>query len=228
MKKLAILTLTALLASCAQTQRPSTPDRVIDRALRSAPGTAQPSKIVATELAFARMAREKGQWTAFAEFAADGGLLFGRNGAVEAKPFVKALDNPPEAVQWEPYQVWMSCDATIGVTTGGFADPEGSVGRFNTVWERQRNGEYKYRFDFGIPLEAALDKPDLIGSEIGNCNTPTEWRADLPADARYSRDGSLAWRFELVGEGTREYQVWLAGEEGYDSVIEIALPPAAQ
>ncbi len=37
---------------------------------------ADPAKVIATELAFARAAQEKGQWTAFAEFAADDAVMF--------------------------------------------------------------------------------------------------------------------------------------------------------
>src|SRR5690606_22688854 len=42
-------------------------DREFDERIRRA----DPGKVVAAEIAFARTAQEKGQWTAFAEFAAD-------------------------------------------------------------------------------------------------------------------------------------------------------------
>ena len=62
---IALLALVTGLAGCGP-QKPSGPsDVVIERALQGAPGAAQPSSIVTTELAFARAAREKGQWTAF-------------------------------------------------------------------------------------------------------------------------------------------------------------------
>ena len=48
-----------LLASCASGP-PRTPVRVIERALAGAPGAAQPSKVVATEIAFARAAAQDG------------------------------------------------------------------------------------------------------------------------------------------------------------------------
>ena len=185
---------------------------------------ANPGKVVATELAFARAAQEDGQWTAFAEYAADGGLLFGRSGAVEAKPWLKTQENPPAAVQWEPHRVWSSCDGSLAVTQGGFVDPDGQVGTFNTVWQRQADGEYRWVFDFGYPQADAPVKPEIIASKVATC----EQRLAAPAveqGARVStsQDGTLAWSFDLVGEGERRYAVWLAGEEGWEQVVAVNL-----
>ena len=37
----------------------------------------------------------------------------------------------------------------LAVSQGRYRDPEGKVGNFVTVWERQGNGEYRYVFDAG-------------------------------------------------------------------------------
>ncbi len=76
---------------------------------------ADPAKVIATELAFARAAQEKGQWTAFAEFAADDAVMFVPE-QVNAKEWLKRQKNPPQAVRWQPHQVWSSCDGTLAVT----------------------------------------------------------------------------------------------------------------
>ena len=84
--RVAVALLAIALAGCAAQNGPRD---VYQRMLKP---TANPSTVVATELAFARAAQEDGQWTAFAEYAADGGLIFGRNGAIEAKPWLKASE----------------------------------------------------------------------------------------------------------------------------------------
>lgn len=187
--------------------------------------TANVAKVVATELAFARAAREEGQWTAFAEYAADGGLLFGRNGAIEAKPWLAEQENPPAAVAWEPHRVWSSCDGSLAVTQGGFRDPAGQVGTFNTVWQRQRDGEYRWVFDFGYPQREAPSKPEMIASQIANCDVqlkePTRAGG---ATLSTSRDGSLAWSHHFVGEGERHYDVWIASKDGWQQVVDVEIP----
>ena len=199
-----------------------------DRYARLLPPKAEVSKVIATELAFARAAREKGQWTAFAEYAADGAMLFGQNGAIEAKPWLKQQQDPPQAVAWEPHRVWSSCDGTIAVTQGGFRDPEGTVGTFNTVWHRQADGEYLYAFDFGFPQDSPPVAPDLIQSGIASCaKGAVSAQPETGIPLRYSRDRTLAWGFQTVGEGERLYAVWIAGEAGWQQVVDVALPPAA-
>ena len=117
----------ALLAvtACAGQQGPRYAEGVIDRALAGAPGMAQPSDIVTTELAFARLAQEKGQWTAFREYAADGALFFGPTGVSEAKPWLEKQPDPAQAVAWDAHQIWMSCDGSLAGEDTGAAKSAG-------------------------------------------------------------------------------------------------------
>ena len=220
--RIAIVGIALALSACASGQYPR------DRYERLLTPTAKPSKVIATELAFAREAREEGQWTAFREYAAPGALIFGRTGAIEAMPWLRTQSDPAEAVAWAPHRVWASCDGSLAVTQGGFREPGGQVGTFNTVWQRQRNGEYKYVFDFGFPQDTAPQAPDAIAALVADCTTPVEASAALPLDARYSGDRSLAWRFELVGEGTRTYDVWIARGDAYEQVVDIDVPPVSE
>ena len=75
---------------------------------------ANPGEVVATELAFARVAREKGQWTAFADYAAKDAVMFVPY-KVRAQQWLKGRANPAQTVAWEPYEVWSSCDGSIAV-----------------------------------------------------------------------------------------------------------------
>ncbi|XUU61259.1 hypothetical protein ACRAQ6_03025 [Erythrobacter sp. HA6-11] len=248
MKRLALLiVLTATLAACGQ-QRPRIPDQVINRALAGAPGEAQPSEVVKAELEFARAARDTGQWTAFRSFAAPGAIIHGRNGPIVADPWLASQSNPEKAVQWEPRAVWMSCDGALAVSSGRFVDPEGLVGTYVTVWERQNDRSYKWTYDVASPdnpqppareplpdlgpEDIVVTRMDSIRGLVAHCPRAGESVPAAPAvtitdDAsqggRMSRDGTLRWRWEHNGPGQRRVVVdWLTPgkwEVGLDQAL---------
>lgn len=214
------------LTACAGGGRPKgPPTAAINRVLASAPGAAQPSTIVAAELAFSRAARDRGQWTAFRQFAAPGALLHGPDGPFLIEPWLATQQDPPVAVQWQPRVIAMSCDGATAVSHGRYRDPQGKVGNFVTVWERQADGAYRFTFDVGgddVPQPAAR-KPvedgdyvvtaiDAVQGLVATCPRGTEsvppppaipMGEDGKADARLSRDGTLRYRWEHRGDGTR-------------------------
>jgi len=230
MNKLMTVSLIALaLTACAGSGGPPRPNKrqlaQIDRALTTAPGAAQPSTIVAAELAFSRAARERGQWTAFRMFMAPGALLHGKNGPFPIEPWLATQTDPPAAVQWEARAVAMSCDGALAVSQGRLTTPDGKVGNFVTVWERQGNGEYRYTFDAGgldvpqppprKPVEDGnfvVTAIDAVQGLVATCprgGAPVPPPPAIPigedgkADARLSRDGTLRWRWEHRADGTR-------------------------
>ena len=91
----AALVASLLLTACATGPGPETRREFYERRVLRA----NPSKVIATELAFARTAQEKGQWTAFAEFATDDATMFVPE-PVNAKDWLKRQVNPPRAVAW--------------------------------------------------------------------------------------------------------------------------------
>ena len=231
------------LAACSSTPRPKMPVERIERVLAQAPGEAQPSKVVATELAFSRAAREDGQWTAFRRFAAPGAVIHGRNGIVEAEPWLATLDDPDEPVAWAPQAVWMSCDSQLAISLGRFQDPDGLVGSFVTVWQRQRDGDYRWQYDMGAPddpqppqkqdtaavaNEIVVTGLDMVEGHVADCPKRDETMPPPPAlainDARYkvaaSPDGTLRWRWEHRDDGSRRVVVYILSEgewrEGFD------------
>ena len=172
---------------------------------------ADPAKVIATELAFARAAQEKGQWTAFAEFAADDAVMFVPQ-QVNAKEWLKKQKNPPQAVRWQPHQVWSSCDGTLAVTKGAWQRADGSVGYFTTVWRRDRKGNYDWVMDQGDGLEQPLAAPEMIGSKVAQCHIPTPRPAPgvpitEPGDQfsnGQSDDGTLQWHVIARPDGSRK------------------------
>ena len=222
----ALLALGALALSACASQRPKgPPPAVINRVLAGAPGAGQPSTIVAAEIAFARAAREQGQWTAFRQFAAPGALLHGANGPFPIEPWLATQTDPPEAVQWEPRAVVVSCDGALAVSQGRYRDPAGKVGNFVTVWERQSSGEYRYVFDAGgddvpqPPPRPKVEDGDIVVTSIdavlGLVASCPRGGSEIPpppaipvgedgkTDAKLSRDGTLRWRWEHRADGTR-------------------------
>jgi len=141
-------------------------------------GIGNPSALIAAESAFSRLAREKGQWTAFAETAAETAEMFVPE-RVLAKAWLKGRANPPVPVQWQPSAVWISCDGGTGVTFGAL---QGDRNRwFSTVWERQKKGEYKWVLDQGGTLAAPLKGSDFITGKVADC--PARPRRDPLAEA---------------------------------------------
>ena len=250
-----ILVIPLTLAACAGSGGPPKPNKrmvaMIDRALTTAPGAAQPSTIVGVELAFSRAARENGQWTAFRQFAAPGALLHGADGPFAIEPWLLTQTDPAQAVQWNPRVVAMSCDGALAVSQGRYRDPQGKVGSFVTVWERQPDGSYKYTFDAGgddvpqppPPPRASVQEGDIVVTEIdavqglvaicprgGNPVPPPPAMPigeDGKADAKLSRDGTLRWRWEHRADGTR----YAAAEYFYQgrwlTAIEQSLAPTS-
>lgn len=230
---IACATLMPVLAACANTPGPRYSDSAIDRALATAGGAAQPGKIVAAESAFARAAREDGQWTAFRAFAAPGAIIHGSDGGVSAADWLAGRADPDEAVRWAPRAVMMSCDGVLAVSRGRFLTPESAVGTFVTVWQQRRDGEYRWVYD-----AATLDDPqpvreddappgddeivvtalDMVQGRVADCDRGADTPA-LPAHFAERRaqdgtwiapDGTLSFHWRHVDTGRREMSVlWL-------------------
>lgn len=209
------------------------------RGPRIGPGSANPSALVAAELAFARAAREDGQWTAFRDFAADGAIMFVPQ-PVLARDWLRGRDNPPAAVQWEPYEVWMSCDGSLGVTRGAWHKPDGSVGYFTTIWERGKKGDYRWILDQGDALASPLDAPDMVSASVADCPVRAG-RGDgdrgagtqRPAEAAmegsgHSRDGTLAWSYHVDADLGRKLAVMLRKGGQMEQVVSLAVAPPAK
>jgi hypothetical protein len=220
---LAVALAASLLAGCGAGGPPRPTLSPGERAAQFLRGN--PSAIVAAELAFARAAQEKGQWTAFADYATDDAVMFVPE-AVRAKTWLKGRANPAEAVRWQPHQVWASCDGTLAASKGAWQRPDGSTGYFTTLWSRQRNGAYKWVLDQGDSVAQPLEAPAMIGGTVADCPARTnrfERGERLPSatltapacDAGTCRgggasaDGTLVYGYSVAPSGARELTVQL-------------------
>lgn len=224
-RALALVALAALLSACASGRPRGPSDEVINRVLAGAPGEAQPSRIVSREIEYARAAREKGLFTAAAQFAAPGAIFHTRNGGVDAFGLFAQLPDPETATQWAPRTVVMSCDGALALSQGRFVDGEGYVGNYVTTWVRQSDGSYLWSYDVagrddpqppprrefedGDIVVTALDSIRGLVASCPRDGEPVPPPPAIPigedgaADAKLSSDGTLRWRWEHRGDGTK-------------------------
>lgn len=217
-------------------------DRPADRAPR--PSYANPSAVIAAELGFARDAQARGQWTAFAASAANDAVMFVPQ-MVWAQAWLKGRANPPRAVQWQPHEVWSSCDGSLIVSRGAWQGASGrETGWFTTLWQRQGDGSYKWVLDHGDAVSTPLPAPEMIAAEVADCPPRTARPAgsgdgekgrkpakpakpvavrDLPPldpvhRAGAALDGSLRWAVDVAPDGARRLQV-LWRRDGAERVL---------
>jgi len=218
----AAVTMAALACSVsADAQRRGRPGEI--------PLGANPSAVIAAELAFARAAQEKGQWTAFAEYAADDAVMFVPQ-AVKAKDWLKKQKNPPKAVAWQPHHVWSSCDGTLAVTKGAWQQADGTSGYFTTIWQRQkkRDGSYKWVLDQGDTLAQPLEAPEFLQAEVADC--PRGRRAPLNAvtEPKSSNDGTLRYDWNVAENGARHLEVRMLVDGEMKTVLTSDVDAAGQ
>ena len=228
MKRRLILATAALglaLGGCATSSVPQ----------RDLPTVARPDAVIATELSFARAAQEEGQWSAYRRFADNDAVMFVPQ-AVDARRWLDGRDDPAQSLSWQTHQVWSSCDGTLAVTRGAFQQPDGRSGYFTTVWERQRDGEYRWVVDHADFLPLPLDAPTMVSARNADCTPGVDrsaaartWQANFDPDnigaegARAnggaSADGTLQWGWATAPNGDRIVAVGIADGEGYNTVI---------
>lgn len=202
---------------------------------RRPPPAINPSAVIAAELGFARLAQDKGQWTAFRETAADGAVMFVPQRVLAAK-YLGGRANPPKSVTWQPHAVTMSCDGSAAVSTGAWQQPDGSHGYFTTIWRRQKDGNFKWLLDHGDAIAGpATPAPEFISAKLADCGLmlpPAGFRVE-PGDDRQSGasdDGTLTWSSTVRPDGSRRVLVWKrAGDTmvvALDNIVA-APPPSA-
>jgi hypothetical protein len=195
--------------------------------------SANPSAVVAAEIAFNRLAQDKGQWTAFRETAAKDAVMFVPD-MVNAQAWLKGRKDPPASVKWQPEKVLMSCDGSIGVTTGRWQQPDGTQGYFTTIWRRDEKGRWKWVLDHGDAVAAPPPAPDFIATRLAICprgmRPPPPPAADVKPVATpgigASEDGSLKWTTEVRADKSRRITISLMNNAAYEEALinDVAAP----
>ncbi len=165
-----------------------------DPAQRPQRAYANPSALIAADIALARLAREKGQWTAFRETADDAAEMF-EGQRVLAKTALKDRKDPPAPVKWAPQSAWISCDGTAGLTFGAWQGPSSANGEYVTVWQRQFKGktDWKWVLDDGQDLAEPLRGVDWAEGKVADCSArkrPDGDTAPSPGSKRERKEDS--------------------------------------
>jgi len=205
------------------------------------PGLAQKAKeptalesMVATELAFARMAKEQGIRPSFMAFIAEDGILF-RPRAVKGKQWM--IDNPLPASDKHPLLSWYPAIADIalagdmGYTTGPWEFRQDindakavAFGNFLTVWKRQADGSWKFAIDLGIsnpqPGEAIQpwQMPHNYLRNVGGTGAGASHKEDITAlmdrEREFSRDSvSRGARQAFEDRADRDVRLFRNGQQ---------------
>ncbi len=186
-----------------------------------------PSGVVAAEIAFNRMAREDGLWTAFRELAADDAVMLIPQ-AVNAQEWLKAKTDPATAPQWEAEAIYMSCDGRTAASQGGFKNEAALQGYFTTIWQRRydiraADADWKFLFDHGGFAGETRTKPDFVKTRIASCKGAVP--AQVPqANTRMSRDQTLKWTWDVKADTARTLTVSLWNGSAYETVIQDDIP----
>ena len=214
---------------------------------------ADPGKVAATDFAFARAARENGQWSAFAEYAAPDAQLDEQGGFVAASSGLSLRTNPAQSVSWAPQIVWSSCDGTLAVSSGRFQQVDGKVGTYMTAWQLQPRGLYRWIYRISAlddpqpvrraPVETpsgedviVVEQLSVIEGKAADCTASGE-PAPAPApeiiadSSQYqigrSADGTLQYRWEHRAVGSRRLVVDYVRDGAWERVLNLAVPAAS-
>lgn len=206
-------------------------------------GYANPSAVIAAELALSRDAATRGETTALAAAAAPEAVVFTPKLAW-AHTWLKTRANPPAAPRWQPRAVWSSCDGALVFSRGDWTDTAGHAGWYTRLWQRQEDGAYKWLAATSGPLAKADAEFDMIAAEVADCPArkarglgdeprkrdkppkPVKVK-NLPAidplqHGGASPDGSLRWEVRVdAGGGAHLEATWRKGG------VEQALPSGA-
>lgn len=174
-----------------------------------------PSSVFAAEIAFNRLVRDKGQWTAFRETAADDAIMFVPE-RVLAKQWLKGRADPAQPVSWTPSTIYVSCDGNSAASTGNWTRADGAVGYFTTIWRRDKKGAWKWVVDHGDTLAQPRKASEFLIGKVASCKPrPKDDAAPVPPV-----DDSLIWSADAAPDGGRHVTVRMWNGSAYDMVID--------
>jgi hypothetical protein len=184
-----------------------------------------PQTALDAERAFARDARTLGQWTAFRKWAASDATMFAPQ-PIKAQAWLKDRKDPAKAIAWWPTASYVSCDGSLAVNTGGWKQPDGSVGYFTTVWAKQIGGGWKWIVDSGDQSTIAQSARAIPKIRSASCQGKAlEVEPALSVDDAgsmalgQSHDRTLWWRWEAGPNGGRLFSAYLWNGKSFDPVI---------
>lgn len=190
----------------------------------------QPKTALDAERSFDQAAARNGQWTAFRAFAAPDAIMFVPQ-PINAQAWLKDRKDPPQTVRWQATASYVSCDGDTAVNTGNWQRPDGSVGYFTTVWQRQSDGSWRWVLDSGDALKTARPATSPAATRA-SCDPPIvpftspPTVSGVPSGHGSSKDQTLSWDWSLGTDGSRTLSVNLkTGMFGGTVIDDRVAPP---
>jgi ketosteroid isomerase-like protein len=110
--------------------------------------------VKAREIAFAKTMADR-DLEAFATFISEEAIFFNGNEPLRGKAAVKAVwsgyfNSPQAPFSWHPDMVEALESGGLAISSGPVLSPAGEeVGRFNSIWRKEPDGEWRVVFDKG-------------------------------------------------------------------------------
>jgi hypothetical protein len=218
------LGLAALAASCTTAKKPF-PIKL----------SANPSALVAEEIALKQAATLRGTAAALREFAAPDAVLFVPR-PVAAPAYLK--DNAVSlSLNRSVHNIIMSCDGKTGVTTGAWSDAGGAQGYFTTVWQRYEradgSGKWLWALTHNDMLKTARNTPDFLATKTASCKGSAPATVSAPdvgvqMKQGIARDQSLSWTWQYRPDQSRTLRVSIWDGEKMVPALNDAVAPAPE
>ena len=176
--------------------------------------SANPSALVAEEIALKQSSKIKGGVIALRDVTAPDGVMFVPQ-PVSAPAYLKTVASLP-VLEWQVHKVIMSCDGKTGVATGAWTDGAKDRGYFSTVWQRYEradgSGKWLVAMTHNDVLTAARKAPDYVETQTASCkgSAPANLMAPpvgVQMKKGLSRDQSLSWTWQYRPDTSRELVV---------------------
>lgn len=203
---------------------------------------AQPTHVIAAEMALARAAREEGQWSALANRAAPGARIAWNGGTHDAFVWLAGRGAPATPDRWEAREAWASCDGSAVVIAGVGHDAAGNWSRFTRVWERDgddfrwsvtvwqpdaeltssRQAEAQQRAADAADDAILVEALNMVRARVATPCPQQRGPGGGTAQAGLSRDGTLRWT--PAPDAAGGFTAWWQTAGGWEQVHAQAVP----
>jgi hypothetical protein len=164
--------------------------------------SAQQHEVAMAEQAFAQMGIDSGVKKAFIHFLDSNSILLHEGKSHAGLPHWKSVPESKFLLFWKPVYTGMAASGDIGFSTGPFeqkafaADEVRGSGNYNSIWVKNKQGQWKVLIDMGVPYKPSLFqkewKPVIYTGQVAGANTNWE-KAEHDLITRHRQQGNQAF-----------------------------------
>lgn len=134
---------------------------------------AEPLNLLQTEDAFAKTVGELGIRYGFLQYMNKQAITFAPE-PVNAFDYYTNRKPTSTRLRWYPVAAWVASSRDFGVDTGPWTAEWSEAGKtltrhgeFLTVWSRNKDGDWRFLFDAGVPHEAPVKELPALAKDAG-------------------------------------------------------------